>query len=277
MPNIITNRRIVLGTSQYKFFYTSSLFFEYFTVQPSFTQKVYYDRELFRPFNASGIYTYSGGVLGGQTDRIWTPAAEYEQNATISLVNPASTALSLVNSPTFTQFEGWALNGTSQYMDTNYNPGDGGSYNYTINSTSCGVYLLTNSARANNDYGSADGVAISIMNARNATDSYNILVNSVTTSNVASTTDSRGLSAAERANSTTQQHYKNGVGLGPQASNSVAVPNANFYLGARNTSGVASVFSDRTIGQAYFGAAGINVAMSTILNGYMTAIGKNVY
>ena len=61
--------------------------------------------------------------------------------ACINWKNPTGTKATLVNSPTFTSNAGFTGNGTSSYIDTNYNPS--GSLNYKLNDASRYIYVKT--------------------------------------------------------------------------------------------------------------------------------------
>ncbi len=61
-----------------------------------------------------------------------------EQQSLINLVNPAQSGTK-VGSPTFTAYKGWTGD-ASNYINTGFNPGDGGSYNLTRNNTTISFY-----------------------------------------------------------------------------------------------------------------------------------------
>ena len=54
-------------------------------------------------------------------DRFWLFAQDIQANAVYSIVNPTSTACTQVNSPTWTQYQGYTGNGSNMYLNTNLN------------------------------------------------------------------------------------------------------------------------------------------------------------
>ena len=267
MPNTNINRKVILSSS-YVFIGESLLFFSFCNPQPSLAQKILYDKFLFRPFKTVGYLT--------QMDRLIIAAAEFEQNATISLVNPSSTPVTLVNTPLFTKYEGWTGNSSTSYGDLNFNPGTG-TNKYIRDDASAGIYIRNNTSGSMNDMGAITTPGLSV-NARNATDNFNMTVNSATNSTKSTIGSSAGYSSGERVGSNSQQVYKNGVGNGVNVVASSAIPSLNIYIMCRNGSGVAMNFSNRQISGAYLGSSQMSQSViSSILNGYMTALGKNVY
>jgi hypothetical protein len=63
--------------------------------------------------------------------------------ATLNWKNPNSNQCTLVNTPTFTTNQGFTGNGTSSYINTNYNPSTFSSPNYLLNSASLGWWKRT--------------------------------------------------------------------------------------------------------------------------------------
>lgn len=246
-------------------------FFSYLSVQPSYTQKVLYDKYLFKPLIASGIFA--------QLDRLWVAAVGLEQWGTISLVNPSSTALTLVNTPTFTANEGWTGNGTTQYINTNYNFSSSSSA-YTLNSGTIFSYLRTNAQANTTDLGAYRTATLTASQIRPWTTSSNLGTFDINDAAafVYAISASSGLLLVQRTASNAIALYRNGSQLTTGTQVSVALVPYNCYALARNGNGTADAFSTRQ--QSIFGIGNgsiNNATLSTILNGYMTAIGKNVY
>lgn len=246
-------------------------FFSYLTVQPSYRQKVIYDNYLFKPLIAAGIFT--------ELDRLWVPAAELEQHGTISLVNPASTALTLVNTPTWTQYQGWTPNGTTSYENTQFTPTVNG-VKYIQNSASEFIYLRTNTTGSSASFGVDLGVnansSISYLQVRTNTGLFTKINQAAAAApiNVANA-DSRGFWLTKRTASNAFSVYKNGGSIGSGTSVSNALANAPFFAGAYNSGG-ATFFSNRE--HSVIGAGGIfnEATFYNIIQGYMTAIGTQV-
>ncbi len=88
-----------------------------------------------------------------------------EQQSMINLVDPSKSGTK-VGSPTFTAYKGWTGD-ASNYINTGFNPGDGGSYNLTRNNTTISFYSnkyidLANSLWAGNNGTATSGLSIGI-------------------------------------------------------------------------------------------------------------------
>ena len=75
--------------------------------------------------------------LSDAFDVMYVLAGETSESSLRNLVKNAYYATA-VNAPTFTQYEGFTTNGTSQYLNTNFKPSEG--VNYVQNSASLGIY-----------------------------------------------------------------------------------------------------------------------------------------
>lgn len=268
MPNIIVNRRVVLsGSAGYVFTPEAEEFFSYLVVQPSPEQKIRYDQYLFRPLLDAGIFT--------ELDRIWVPAAELEQHGTISLVNPSSTALTLVNAPTWTQLEGWNGNGTTQYININLTLS--AATKFTQNSGCMFAYCRDNKNTDDVIIGANTATIFSYLLPRTIGGNFVFRLNSSSVSTTVAVADSFGLTSIARLASNSVKGYKRGIEVSSNTTASNGRPNINTYVLANNTNGVASNFSTRQASFWGLGSGGINQGtLETIMTGYMTAIGKNV-
>jgi hypothetical protein len=179
--------------------------------------------------------------LWAKIDRLWLLAAENSQSALINLIDPAATAATAVNSPTFTANRGYTSNGTSSYVDGGYFAGTG-SPNYTQNSASyyCWqgtvavstgplvgsmVNLSTGSTNAQIITHNSDGNVYAVINA--AADAlYGVWTFAFTT------TGETGLYVVNRTGSTTASVDLNGVerNSAPYGSSS-AVLAGNYMAG----------------------------------------------
>lgn len=73
-------------------------------------------------------------------DRLWIHGLANSVAARVSFVNPTSTLITAVNSPTFTAGIGYSGNGTTQSLDTNYNASTS-AVKFTTNNGSYGNYV----------------------------------------------------------------------------------------------------------------------------------------
>jgi hypothetical protein len=183
-------------------------------------------------------------------DRLWLFATEYQQNARVSLVNPGSTQIIEVNSPTWTALRGYTGNGTNMYLRSQFVPSVDG-VKYVLNDSSANIYCrtaLVNSTGAG--YGSFNpGATISVVQLRNA-DNFATSLNSLTARTAALAAPATpGMFGTRRNgpnNATQQFSYRNGVVMamgGAGASSSV--PTIEFYILARNNNGTPDLFSNR--------------------------------
>lgn len=209
-------------------------------------------------------------------DELWFMAAHDAQAGRLGWKRYKDITLS--GTLTFTQDEGYAGNGVNSYINTNFSPRNDGVA-YTLNSASLGIYCRTNSQGI--------GIAASVFAAESTMvvprDGTNLFVsivndNSAPGANV-SNTDSRGFFVGRRPNSGVVQGYKNGTQAATANIDSTAMPEIPLYIGAQNSSGVASNHNANQYAFAFFGAS-----MSTqqqadlydIVQAYMTAVGADI-
>lgn len=214
-------------------------------------------------------------------DALWVPATQDSTTALLNLLS-ASFALTLVNSPTFTANQGFAGNGTSSYMNTNFVPSTNG-VQYTLNSASYGVYDRTSRLVDSGEQMSviSDSLAnISKMSVWIDTDNRDMRINeSIATSTTASATGgaSAGFYAAVRTGATAAAIFKNGSSIATGTGAATAKPTVSFFIDARNNEGVAGNFSSDQIAIAFVGSGSINQSsFYTRLQAYMTTLGTQV-
>ena len=122
MPNTNINRKIVLA--QRRLYDISSIeYFAALATQPTVARKAIINTlvVVLKRFGAWSLI-----------DRLWLFASETQQAATISLVNPLSTAITEVNSPAWVADQGYTSDGLTSYLDTNFNPSTQ-ALKYTLN------------------------------------------------------------------------------------------------------------------------------------------------
>lgn len=259
----------VKGLKPLVYTYEAQAYFNALATQPSDAHKALMDTYLFKPLVENGIFA--------ELERLWIGATELESNSYISLVNPTSTAMAPINSPTFTTLEGWTGDGSTSYIETNsfFDPTDG---KYQQDDASFFIYLRTNSSGVIFDFGTFDGnPRQSLIAPRTTTDSILAMVNASTPVS-GTNTDARGLYLIQRK-ATSLAAYKNRTTtLGSISAASVGLSTKELYLLSYNNNGSPLGFSDRQMSIAGYGSSNIDQAtLSDILNGYMTQLGKNVY
>lgn len=169
--------------------------------------------------------------------------------------------------PTFTTLKGFKGNGSSQFLDTNYNPSTQGS-KYTRNDASLGVYSNENINENKNDLGSYAGTILADIATRYSDVSY-FRLNNANSSGVSQTQlDSLGLFVVTRNGSanTNLYGYKNKTTYSTRFGSSAtsAISNLNMYLCAYNDDGSATNFSTKQLSFAFAGKY-ITTAMRDII------------
>lgn len=246
-------------------------YFNQLVPQPSTSYKTAVN-VLVRALKASGDWN--------RLDRLWIHATEAQQNARISLVNPTSTALTEVNSPTWTANQGYNGDAATSYLQTSYRPSVN-AVHFAVNAASIFMYSRTNSDVNAIEIGVQDESGAnsngSFMNVRRNTNQTNFNINSGTASTLqAGPTNSLGLFIAERTAAGTQTIYKNAVQVATNTRASDALETRQFYLLARNSNGVPDGFSARQISFSGMGTVLDKAAFYAALQAFATTRGFNV-
>jgi len=186
-------------------------------------------------------------------DFIYLLAGETSESSLKNLVKNAHHATA-VSSPTFTAGHGFAGNGTSSYLDTNYNPSTE-AINYLLDSASIGIYSNTNiSTGVMADMGCRTSSSTNrIFLGSRFNDTFLGHLNTNFVSAETANTDSRGSFIITRTNTSVQVDYKNGNVSRAGTDTSTGLPNANMVIGAINTAGTKSLFSTREYAFAFAG------------------------
>jgi hypothetical protein len=178
-----------------------------------------------------------------------------------------------VNSPTFATNQGFTGNGSSSYIDTNYNPNTN-KVNLTINSASIGFWQRSSSVAQNSvEIGTDDGTyRFQCLSRWSDSNSYLPIFTSNFPSVTAST--SVGLFQNNRINSTTINQYVNGVKNGSdQSDTSNTIPSRNITVLARNAPTIFG-YSNRQLSMSFIGSnlESESTDFYNIYNTYMTSL-----
>jgi hypothetical protein len=180
----------------------------------------------------------------------------------------------------FTAYQGYTGDGSTFYLDTQFGPSTAAG-NFSQNSSSAAVYVLTNST-------TDDGVGIG-QGAVNNDVRIAILVPSgmfyaITGANNFSITNTNrmGFYTASRTNSSSTAIYKNGSSVfSNPADTSTAIGSATVAVFAQNDSGggIVSFSTNQQSAAAIGGGLDSTKAgqLSSRINAFMTAYGINVY
>jgi hypothetical protein len=231
---------------------------------------------LARTSGLNGTHTnaYIALIDGLVADSLWTAFdAIYimaTQDATTSLLSLVSATFNItaVNSPTFTADSGYAGNGSSSYLNTNFNASTATTPNFVRDSAHYSVWNLTNAKPDGGLIGNSNNSASwqffsgdSYPRCNDAGSGYTLA-------------DPRGHLLSNRTDANTRKAYKNGSfenDAGVSASG--AVVNANFAICSYATTGgyVTNQVAAASIGRALTGTEITNFYGR--LRTYMTAVG----
>jgi methionine-rich copper-binding protein CopC len=243
-------------------------FFDRIT-DPGATRKGYLET-LIDGLVTDGIWT--------KLDALWMFAQDISGNALINLKS-ASFNATLVNAPTFTADQGYAGNGSSSYVRSNFVPSTAGG-NYTQNSASGGIYIRTSRATSNAycDMGHRSGNRFTIIPRWSDGHNYST-VNAGAESDLTAA-NAQGFHALSRTSNTEFLGYRNGTLVDTETSGSAALSTIEIFICAGNNAGSAADFSTDQIAAAFLGGGldGTEVGnLSSRINAYMTSLGTNVY
>lgn len=174
------------------------------------------------------------------------------------------TQYTAVNSPTFTTNGGFTGNGTSSYIDTNFNPSIG-TNNYTLNDANRSMYMDVRSGTT-----PMDGISIASRNRTIFSSSPAQQINQGTASNTSGFTDwvNDGLHMLNRIDNT------NVVGIigttsSARISSSVQVENATQWILRASTTYAAHRARTYSMGASLVAQAN---AYNTAINTYLTSL-----
>ena len=180
-----------------------------------------------------------------------------------------------INSPTFTINQGFTGNGTSSYIDTNFQPING--TNYAQNSAHFMVYCYANDS-ASTYYGGALDTTPSVIRSlnfggRDGSNRFSTVAINSTSSDVTATNsvlDDTGFNLITRTNLTTVKAYKNSTLIGTFTNSSSLTSYQlarNIFLLARNLNGAVNSFATRKLS-----IIGIGNDVDLLSNNYYTIV-----
>jgi hypothetical protein len=209
-------------------------------------------------------------------DRLWIHALSNNIAARTSFVNPLSTIISAVNGPTFTPNLGYTGDGTTSYLNSNFNPATQG-VKYTLNSASGFTYIQQNIVSAGAAFGAIVSSDISVLlYPQFLVNTPIYYINNLGTDSYGAGT-SQGLSSFIRINSTNIAYYKNGAIAGTNVKSSSLIPNTSIYICGRSTSGILTNGFNGTISATGLGSNSYNqLNFYNALQALATSLGWNV-
>lgn len=190
-------------------------------------------------------------------DRLWIHGLSNNIAARTSFVNPTSTIITAVNSPTFTAGIGYQGNGSTSYLTTNYNPFTDG-VKYTLNNASMFVYIRENIVSLTCAMGAFTGGNTGLlMYPQYASNQGLYYINNAPPDNL-TTQNSRGLSSCIRTSNLNTVGYKNGVISGANARVSNNMPNTNIFILGQSTAGTIAAAYSGTVSASGLGSSNYN-------------------
>lgn len=219
--------------------------------------------------------TSLGSILG-EFDRLWIHGLSNNIAARTSFVNPTSTIITAVNSPTFIPSVGYQGNGLTSYLNSNFNPFTQG-VKYTLNNASGLSYIQQNIVSTGASFGAIVGSDISVLLYPQFTLNMPIYyINNLGTDSYG-TTNSQGLLNFRRISNSTIQLYKNGIFNAQNTKNSSLIPNTNIFICGRSTAGTLTNGFTGTISVTGLGSANYDqLDFYTALQNLAISLGWNV-
>jgi hypothetical protein len=182
-----------------------------------------------------------------------------------------------VNSPSFTPNQGFAGNGSTSYINTNYNPSVDG-INFSQNNASMGIWRRILGAGISGGSGEMGALQSSpaVVTRMTVSRGFNLSgfndagPGGIPVTNIAST----GLISMNRVNSTTYNFFNNGVLYEQRTQVTTGLPNLNLYIFGHNYDNTFIQPNQSQFSMVYMGADLTNeqVDFTNALNRYLTAI-----
>lgn len=199
--------------------------------------------------------------------------------ATLNWKSPTTFQLTKVNSPTFTTNQGFAGNGTTSYLNTNWTPSTNG-VNVTLNNASYSEGVTTDVANLNQeDFGGIGASSANSLRFNPRTGANQTAGRLHTTGGgpVAGpgNTNSVGFYQFRRVGAGAFEVFKNGANLGSTTSSSNGLTTVPIFICAlNNNNGGPFQFSTRRI-SVWIAAASLNTLESSLYtawNNYFTSL-----
>lgn len=240
-----------------------------FTSAPTGGRKVHIQK-LIKALKDGGIWT--------KLDALYLFAAADSQAARLNWVADQYN-ITAVNAPTFTTDRGYAGDGASSHLNTNFNPATAVSPKFVRDSGH--VSLSDRTARAANGTLQMGGAVVNDFAAsivsRFTGDIAGGRINAPgATALTYANTENVGRYMMSRTGASALATYKDGVSKGTSTTASVAVPSTDIIIGAFINNGVVSLRSSDQFSQASIGS-GLDAADVTVFDAaiaaYLTAVG----
>lgn len=192
-------------------------------------------------------------------------------------ISPGTFDPTLVNAPAHVSLEGFTGNGSTSYINSNWNPSVDG-VNLVQDSTSIGIYCRTNNALTQRDIGAFDGTYnLQIIAQYSDNNAYVWLNNNVGTS--VGNSDSRGMYISARLNANDQDLYRNKIKIIDGSDASTGVPNEDMFILGQGNVGAVQDPTTRQLSVAFAGAGLTQADVDIITDAFelrMDTLGKGI-
>lgn len=217
-----------------------------------------------------------GAGLLNVLDRLWLFAAENTQSALTDLI--ALSAATPIAAPTFTVDRGYAGDGATSYILSNYVPNAG--VHLTQNSAHLSVYNQVNDAVNGVTCGALADPAFDMYCPLTNTGQFYSRINEADTSANFNAGNTTGYYIGDRTGVGAVVGAKNGSDLATNSTASTGVSAVNIPVLALNNFGAIQGFSTGRVAALSMGSSlgsGGRSSLASIVNAYMTSVGANVY
>lgn len=195
------------------------------------------------------FYDIDSILAKGVTGYLLAGDATRREFAYLNIFNPGThTAVNGAATPNY-GLKGINGNGTTQYVNTTWNPSTEGGGLFTQDDGTIICFINSDVTGAMLDYGASDGTSQIAMNSRASSPSNTARFIHNNNSNIDLSVNviSNGLYMTTRTSGSNVQIWKDAV-TSANSSTSLGTTNAEMYLLARNSSGTANNFSSRSMG-----------------------------
>lgn len=183
-------------------------------------------------------------------DRLWIHGLSNRIAAKTSFTNPSSTIMTEVNSPTWIPNLGFKGNGTTSYLNSNFNPAIHGN-KYTQNNATGFVYITDSATQPRMAFGAFFGGGATAMLFPEYNTGLPIYYINCLPSDSYGAATCKGLCLVSKPNFNDVRYYKNSVLNSSNLKSSTAIPSLNIFICGSNNNG--NLHSSYTNNIAYSG------------------------
>jgi hypothetical protein len=246
----------------------SETLFAAMSVEPDATRKGHID-DLIAALKTASVWS--------TLDYLRVYAAADTQAASLNWKNPGTYNATLVNSPTFTADRGYAGNGTTSYIDSNFNPSTAGGQ-YAQDSAHIGVWVrddIANNAHCIGSYLTTSTRRTQI-NPRTAGNTLAWAINRAAAPETPANSAGSGHFVTRRSASNASAVFRNATSVATSIGASDALANLNIYELCSNGNGTPVSHTARQLAAAHVGASLTDQKITDFYNAlsaYLTAVG----